>query len=168
MFTTAQVLINASLQEIELTPTIGSFEPTILVHMTTLSKLDISGCTSIDSCLFIDCVQYCQQLQEISLRACTNFTDKQIVRILINLKHLEIVDCTNTVPMLFCNVYTIVCSLSNLRRINMEPRNEVFELTDWKKIVSTFLNVSFGHSIMRILPEYGRYLRVPYDHLDEE
>ena len=77
---------------------------------------------------------------------------------LCSASNLEVVDCSGTQEMIFCNGLSIVCSLFNLRKINVEPKYTVFERDDWERLVKKFHFISFGHSIMRMFPHYGAYL----------
>ena len=100
-------------------------------------------------------------MKEIILVGCNLFSATQLVQICINLESLEIVDSTRCVCLMFCYAYTIVYFLQSLRQINFEQKNRHVEMNDWKRLVSTFLNIQFGHAAMAILPHYGKYLRVP-------
>ena len=152
--------------KIDISPFFGLFCPAVLVHFCHLQRLDISGCRYIDPSSFVDCVQACKDMKEITLVSCYHFSECHLVRILTNLPKLEIVDCTRATPLMFCDAYTILCSLKFIRIINIEPKHEVVEVKDWKKLVAIFHHVHFGHSVKRILPHYGNNIIV--SNSDEE
>ena len=168
VFTQATIECTNTYQEIDITAMLGSFTPTYFLYFPYVQQLDVSGCNHFDTSLFVDCVTSLTNLIEIIMIGCTEFKESQLVRILINLQKLEIVDCTRATPLLFCNAYTVVSALRNLRIINVEPRYEVLELKDWKRLFSIFLDVKFGHSVTRILPFYGKSLRNSTNYQDYE
>ena len=159
VFTRATIACENEYQEIDITSMLGVFTPSYFLYFPHVTQLDVSGCHSFDNSLFVDCVTAMKNLTEIVMIGCTKFNEHQLVRILTNLPKLQIVDCTHATPFLFCNAYTVVCALSNLRTINLEPKYEHLELVDWKRLFCIFLDVQFGHSIRRILPYHGKYLR---------
>ena len=127
-FTDAVVAVEGTVQNINLTQSIGSFLPTYLPYMTKLQSIDISGCHTIDTVMFVDCIYACQNLMEIIMISCYDFTESQMVKILSNLPKLEIVDCTHATKLTFCDTFTIVSSLHALRNINVEPKYPKWEL----------------------------------------
>ena len=167
-FTEIGLNVDGKLQTLDISKEIRNFTPSKLIYFPTLSALDISGCRNLDTSLFVDCIMTCQSLTEITLVSCFSFSESQLVRILTSLPNLEIVDCTRATPLMFCDAYTIVCALKHLRIINLEPKYEHLEVKDWSRLVAMFLNVSFGHSIKRILPYYGLYVRQTSEDIEEE
>ena len=151
--------VDGSTLKINISALLRPFSPNYLIYFPQLLKLDISGCRSLEGSTFIDCIQACRNLKEIHMVSCYHFSEYQVVRILTNLPRLEIVDCTRATPLMFCDAYTIVSSLVLLRQINVEPKHEIAEVKDWKRLVAIFRNVMFGHSVKRIFPHYGNDIR---------
>ena len=143
----------------DITSMIGIFTPSSLIYFPQLQALDISACLNMDHSLFVDCINSCLNLNEFTMIGCNNFTVSQMVKMFTHLTKLQSVDCTQATPLMFCDAYTIISSLPALRIINFEPKNTDIELQDWKRLVAIFLNVQFGHSVMRIFPKYGQELR---------
>ena len=139
-----------------------------MIYFPQIRHLDISGCTNIDATLFVDCIPQCKDLIQIEMVGCKQFSSSQMVRIMSNLPKLEWVDCTMASQIHFCDTYTIVCALICLRAINVEPNLSFSPIPDWHKLVSTFLSVQFGHSIMALLPDYGNNFRYSCNDTDCE
>ena len=138
---------------------IQSFESSKLKFCINLSKLDMSGCWHINPEIVMAAVKHCSHLKEILLENCTQFTEQQMRDMLSSLEKLEFINCTGTQEMIYCNALQIISSLYELEAINVEPKYIIFERNDWKRLVEKFHLIRFGHSIMRMFPHYGRYLK---------
>ena len=126
---------------------------------TNLTTLNLSDCFDLDPVSTMKSVMNCKQLTAIYLVNCLQFTEKQITDMLSSCTKLEVVDCSGTQELIFCNFLIIVCSLWKLQKINVEPKYTVFEKRDWERVCRQFSQIQFGHSIMRMFPHYGKYLR---------
>ena len=133
------------------------FHPEMFSFCTQLTNINLSNCFELESSVTVKSLKKCLNLEVIILLNCTQFTEQQLTDLLSSLVNLEYVDCTGTQEMIFCNCLNIVCSLLKLRKINVEPKYLLFEKIDWQRMVSNFKEISFGHSIRRMLPRYGYF-----------
>ena len=155
--------------EIDLTGNFGSFEPQYLLYLSNITQINIAGCTEIEPTFFVDCIGSCTKLVKFEMQGCIQFSEKMLVKIFNNLPNLRYIDCTACVEVTFASGYNIVAPLKQLLNINLEPKFANLERADWKRLIQIFRLVTFGHSIMRIFPHYGRYVRFPlYENTDEE
>ena len=156
------------LLEINLTPNFGGFVPEHLVYFKNIVQIDISGCTEIIATLFVDCIATCRNLRIFSMTGCIQFSEKNMQKIFNQLPELEQIDCTSCADVTFATAYNIISPLKKLLGINLEPKFARAEYEDWKRLVQIFRFVTFGHSIMRIFPHYGMYVRFGLDQESDE
>ena len=122
-----------------------------------LTHINLANCFDLDTRITLESLVECRNLEEIILINCTQFSEQELTRLLSSLLKLEYVDCTGTQEMIFCNGLAIVCSLVNLRNINLEPKYIYFERKDWQRMMSNFKHITFGHSITRMAPSCPNY-----------
>ena len=130
----------------------------MLVHCLNLQELEISNIAKCKTEDFVKYVQGCKQLIMLNIESCKNFSEQQLTEMLSNMPQLVSVNATNTEPIRFCNFLLIICSLNNLRAINMEPKFPKLEMKDWCRVFSTF-EIHFGHSIASNIPFYGQNMK---------
>ena len=134
--------------------------PSMIGLCANLTSLNLSHCFELEPLSTMRTVVKCKNLTAISLVNCLQFSEQQLTELLCSCVKLEYVDCSGTQDMIFCNCLSIVCSLSNLEKINVEPKYMFLEKRDWERLVRTFTKIQFGHSIMRMFSHHGKYLRV--------
>ena len=156
------VLVHGELVEKDMSEKLGKFDAFQLVYFANITLLEISGMTYINAQHFLETVIGCVNLKEIRLSGCVQFHEMQIVKILCSLHKLEIVDATATKQLQYVSVYNIVTTLKNLRNISVEPKWPESKKSrgEWEWLVRNFRRIVFGHSIMRIFPHCGSYLRL--------
>ena len=140
---------------VDLTEQLGIFCPCILIYFPNLKELDITGCISIDSELFTDCLPACTNLQKLLMKSCLQFSEYKIVKIATQVMTLEESDVANTSPLSFWNFYVICSTLQSLRTMDFTPKN-ISHLHEFKCTIGIFCNVHFGINIMRYFPFYPR------------
>ena len=138
---------------------ISSFDSSMLSNFTNLKHLDLSHCFTLEPTSLITNILKCLSLKTIKLVQCDQFSEEQLTNLLCGLPNIEYADCSGTQDISFCNALLIVCSLNKLRTINLEPKYLLLENKDWKRMVTTFHFITFGRSIMRMFPMYGKYLK---------
>ena len=153
--------VNEMVTFVDLTPQLGAFTPCLFVYFRDLMEIDISGCKSIDPCLFVDCIAACQNLRKIEMISCTQFNQYHIVNMLQDKPKLKYFESSKGSNINFTNAYRMLSSLPSLEFLNFDPQ-EIFEqIDDWSNLFRIFRNVHFGINIMRFFPFYGKYVRNP-------
>ena len=124
----------------------GPFNPRSLKYMPKLKMIDISN-TRIEAKPFVDAVIDKIGIEEIYLRNCTQFSERQIIEMMCCLPNLTIIDATGTKGILYVSAYIICCSLTHLRVFKLEPKYPFFERFDWSKLKCMFPHIDFGKKI---------------------
>ena len=145
--------------EIQLTPNFQTFQPQYLLYFSNICEINISGCTQIEPTLFVDCIGACNKLLKLEMTGCIQFSEKSLFKIVQQLPLVRYLDCTACVQVTFATAYNVVSALKELIMINLEPKFPLEENQDWKRMIQIFRRVKFGHSIMRIFPHHGLYVR---------
>ena len=144
---------------VDLMPVIGTFTPCLLIYLHTLHELDVSGCTDIDNCLFVDCICACTNLKKLDIVRCIQFTQYDIVWMVPNIRKLQYFDFSKACDIEYAHAYSVLATLQQLDFVNFDPKNIVNEYEDFRRLIRMFRNVHFGINITRFFPYSGRYLR---------
>ena len=139
---------------------INNFDPKMLEKFCNLKNLDLSHCYMLEATSLLTNIVKCSHLTHIKLVHCTQFSEQQLTKLLCDLQNLEYADCTATQEMSFCNCLLVLCTLTKLRAINVEPKYIILERKDWERMIKQFNFITFGHSVMRMFPFYGQHLKM--------
>ena len=141
------------LLERDMMPKLGMFHPCQLVYFSQLTLIDISGCTTVVPQDFIECIQICQRLINLNMSGCYQFHEYQMVRMLCELKTLQIVDITGTKKLLYVSAYRIVTSLLSLKHLSLDPKFPTEEGFNWRWLITDVKNrLRFGEDVMAYFP----------------
>ena len=139
------------LMERDMSAILGWFSPFQLVYFANLSVLNLSECTNVEGPELVDCIQACGNLRKISLRGCNKIHEHYLAEILISLKMLHYVDCTDATSVVYLIAYCMVSSLKHLKFISLMPKYPNEELHSWKWLKIYFSHISFGKPITEML-----------------
>ena len=122
----------------------GSFRPDIIASMVNLETLDICDCTKVDANEFVQEVVKCSSIRILKMNGCVQFTDQQVMQIMIalpNLYHLEWLNCAG----MSANVAArVIYRCPNLRILKVKPCTSKHEDRAWRLLKSNFRNITFG------------------------
>ena len=123
-----------------------------------LQELDISGCRAIDANLFVDCIAACTNLRKLEMKACSQFTQYHMIKLVVNLKQLRFLEFSNTQDVSVCNAHAILANMQKLEKVNFDPKTSPHELQGFKQLMAIFRNIHFGNNITRHFPFNARYV----------
>ena len=146
--------------EIDITEKIQLFSPLILVYLTNISQLDISGCRFIDPNLLVDTVIFCTGLKKLEMQFCSQFQEKHFVLMLPKLQDLLYADFHSCDEISFAAAFWMLSEMDEIQCINFDPQNPVADVNDWEIILRHFTMVHFGHNIRCKMPFYGNHWRM--------
>ena len=142
---------------VDMTTQLGPFTPAVLIYFAHLQELNISGCVTIDPCLFTECVGACVELKKLSMKSCVQFT-QYLVKISRQVQNIEYLHCTGSCEITCVNAFCILSNLPRIMFVNFSP-NITNNLIDWKQLVIRFNSVQFGIELMGKFPFNGARLR---------
>ena len=154
--------------DIDISEYINGFSAFIFVYMNDIASINISECTSLPVVDFVDCVAACRNLQSLTMRGCTQFSELHMLQMIPQLKQLRYLDLERCQEISFPVAHWIIGSPPRLSAIDFKPKNPRIEVKDWSRLHSIFIDKSFGISFCCNLPFYGQYVRLPEWFDDEQ
>ena len=134
-----------------LSPLLGSFQPHIIESMINLKHVDISCCITVDPKMFTDAIVKCTKVEELVMKACTQFSEYQIIALckgLPKLIHLNALKCTGLMSV---SAYQIITTSQIIQVLKVEPKMPNADKKNWCQLRLMFLSIDFGPSIRRLI-----------------
>ena len=135
--------------------------------MTNIVHIDISGCTSIEADVFMDCIIYVMQLKRFIMIPHHQFTEADLVSGISRLKTIKYLDMGKCPELAFSSVVWIILNLPCVEKINFDPKNPQGDVEDWRIVLINLRSVHFGHNVRVCMPYYANHWRVPLDEEEE-
>ena len=148
--------------EFEITGHIGSFSPILFIYLREIAEIDVSGCRSIDSDLFVDCIIFCENLKKIEMRSCWQFEENDFVKMLPKMRKLSYVDIAKCCKITSVSALYIAASMCQVLWLNFDPKDAKSNVSDWEILLRNFPEIHFGHNVRVHMPFYGNNWRIPW------
>ena len=137
--------------KVDLTHIYGGFSEFTLDKLSEVFAVDISGCTTLNPCEFVEGLMGCIDLEKLVMVGCHQFSEYNIVDVCTSVPYLKYFDARKCSGLQYANANVILCNVRKLKVFKVEIKYPEYERNDWQKLKLRFPDVYFGEEVEELL-----------------
>ena len=119
-----------------------------LIYFPNIIELDITGMVELNAQDMVECISYARKLQFVTMDKCKQFNKYHFIKIFDELPECKWILLLQCQSLDYTTAYCILSSCNKMKFFDFEVDQKWSCKSDWRKLLSIFLNVRFGRRML--------------------